>query len=336
MKTGFEQALADVLTHHYALGSITGISSLDDVNSKYQTPHHHFLASTTKGLFFVKKLHANCAPAVLWEANIRRQLLGVLKIPEILGTTEGEYWLNCDGYILVVYYYIENLALFRPTKSCRTDFYDAVCFVNQRLLHAFPTLSFFDPNLRYRAFEQEVKLLKAIILQSGPRAQNSDIEYISFLESEALNLAKIVSNLRIPLRFVHGDLLCQNLGKDEKGIIWVLDWEMASHSVASVDIARSVTFTNFDPFDDDALGMDVDRFASEMVYCIQKCTVPPNEVRQVMNLYCFYLTTNLAHLTKYYIWCESYRPEMSIQDYNLCRWFIDNRMRIQALINAQI
>ncbi|MDO8604278.1 MAG: phosphotransferase [bacterium] len=321
------------ITIAYGIDDIKSVERFTVVASKFTTQDHHFLVKTSKNTFFLKRYDTSHINKILCEVSAVLRLKDRIRIPQIFQTKEKLDYFIDNGSVFVLYQYVDVLNL-KETDEEAQSFFDVLCDIETKLTASNSDWNnFYDFHLHLSRFESESTELLKVIASDGRNHAPRDLEYVKFLVNEVNKLKSDILNLKIPKSLIHGDFLMQNLLRDEDGIVWVLDWEKSLEYITSVDVMRSITFTMFDPAQED-MNLNAEVFAKWSRYCFKKIPLSKEEKSNAINLYYFHVITNTDFLRRLYIERQDLNEKMAGEDFLICKWFRDHKDAIQVVAGS--
>lgn len=325
----------------YSLGSIHSAVPLSSVFSKYINPSLFFLhVKTSQGDFFVKRY--NFSNISMAKNDVKNAVYlnrnANLNIPTLILNKKGEYITKYGKDIFVISSYIEGNTLRSESEIINNDveFFNFYIDTN-KILKKFSKNTKINFKDRLDFFRNNVTSLRKAIQNSDSILRSRDLSYVDFLVSEVKHFEEEIKKFKTAGQILHGDFFKQNIIRDKKNKLWLLDWEMAGYESVEVDLMKTITYTLFKP-DPVIVNLSIPKIVK--VFRVLKeylqTTLDRNSASNIVKAYYFHLITNLNVLMRFYIEKSGERGEMLGEDFNIVSWYRMKMDSLQSKINEII
>lgn len=324
--------IKNIVAGAYNIEPIISVKKFNLTFSKFTTQNYHFIVKTSRNTYFLKRDNIHNLSKNLSEIYSINIFKKNFNIPEILQTKKGGKYFIKKNNIFVLYKYV-NAPNLKDAKENLRSFFKIVCDVESKLIKLKTNnRSFFNFRPRISKFEStSKKLLDILKNDKRPRAQK-DIEYLTYLIKEVEKIKVKILKLKIRKNFIHGDLLMQNIIRDNNKMLWIVDWEKSKEYITSIDILKSITFTIFNTLKTD-MNLRPDMFIKWSIYCFNNIPISKKEMLNAFNLYYFHLITGVDFLKKIYVEKQKLNEKMLDEDFLICKWFKKNKKEMQSKLN---
>lgn len=324
--------LANWIEEEYGFSTGVTLERFVPSTTKFVTGGHHFKLRADGQRRFVKRYGAAHLVKVAREVAAMSRVRGAVRVPSIIAPKGGGAYVQRGDEVVVLYDQVDGVDL-KEGSATLAEFFGEACAVEAALASMVRTPTTYDFDAHFERFARDWSSVRAAVAGDARPFAARDMRYLEFLDREAASVRERLAGALVPERFVHGDLLPQNMVRNPSGSVWVVDWEKSGDYLAPVDVMRAVMFAIFDPAREN-FGLSAAEFGRWARHCFDRLPLERSERGLAAELYYMHLITNVDFLRRLYVEQQDLRPEMAGEDFQLCRWFKEARAEIQAAIDA--
>ena len=248
------------------------ISKFKLIFSKFTTTDNHFLLKTRKETFFVKRYDISNEAKIKQEMRNISKVKDIVNVPRIIKTKNGGSYLITRENIFVVQEYIDGKN-FKEIKASLPFFFSTICDIEEKFVKSKITKhKFYSFNSRIKKFKIKSRKLLKILTKDSSLSAIENKKYLQFVIKEVDDMVPKILSLKIRQRFIHGDLLMQNIIIEPGSNLWIVDWEKSREYITSIDILKSVMFTLFNPTKKN-FNLNVEKMATWSSYCLRHISI---------------------------------------------------------------